>query len=457
MERNVLKRLLNRTESAAVIRRLLLSIGEPTVIEDGGGPILTVHEGVSGSSRYPVSASGATIGWVCGGTKVSPVAELLSYLAERELEKRALAGETLERYRDLSLFYEIADRIPAGTDSTGVSAAVIEEIRRLFKPDAASVMLFNAATGRLDIVSACGRLCEPAVSMGPGEGISGAVFIRGQAEMVDNVSSDHRYKKGGNSASSLLCTPLKTGEAVIGVVNVSRERPSAYKAADLKLLTGLAAHAASSLENARLYERLKDTFYTTLRTLAETIEKRDPFTSGHTKRVMEYSLAVGRIMELPAKDMHRLELAAMLHDIGAIGVRDSVLLKPARLDEAEFEEMKRHTIFGEEILAPIEQLKGAIPGVRHHHERFDGSGYPDGQAGDEIDITARIIGVTDSFDAMTSKRPYRLGLTMDHAFEELKRCSGTLYDPEVVDAFFAADVMEAFFTANARKKILPDL
>lgn len=456
MGKTVLKRLLDGTESSAVIRGLLLSFGEPTVIGDDEGPILTIHEGACDAPRYPIRAAGSAIGWVCGGPKVSPVADLLSYLAEREFEKRSLAGETLERYRDLSLFYDIADRIPAGTDSTGVAKAVIEEIRRLFKPDAASVMLFNDASARLDVVSAWGRRCESSVPMGPDEGIAGTVFSRGLAEMVDDVSSDHRYKKGCNIAASLLCAPLKTGETVIGVVNVSRERPEAYKAADLKLLTGLAAHAASSLENARLYERLKDTFNTTLMTLAETIEKRDAFTSGHTKRVMEYSLAIGRIMELSAFDLHRLELAAMLHDIGSIGVRDDIMLKPARLDEAEFEEMKRHTIYGAEILAPIEQLKGAIPGVRHHHERFDGSGYPDGQTGEEIDITARIIGVADSFDAMTSKRPYRLGLTMDHAFEELKRCSGTLYDPEVVDAFFAADVMEAFFTASARKKILPD-
>ena len=193
-----------------------------------------------------------------------------------------------------------------------------------------------------------------------------------------------------------------------------------------------------------------------IKRVAEAIEKRDCFTGGHTRRVMGYSLAIGAVMGLQESDMQRLETASMLHDIGNIGVRDSILLKPAPLDATEFEEMKKHTIYGEEILTPIERLKGTLPGVRGHHERYDGSGYPDGKREDEIDITARIIGVADSFDAMTSKRPYRLGLSMDHAFEELKRCSGELYDPKVVDAFFEADVMEAFFTANARKKIIPD-
>jgi len=456
MERIELRRLVNGVECSAVVRGLLLSIGEPAVIEDEAGPIMNIHEGEGHAVRYPVRVSGETIGWVRGGPRVSPVADLLSHLAGRELEKRSLAGETLDRYRDLSLFYDLSERIPVFTTPADAASATLDEIKRLLKPDNASVMLLSGESGRLEILAACGPQYEPKTPLGPGEGIAGTVFSSGRAEMVDDVVSDRRYLKGANRAGCLLCAPLKTGDTVLGVINVSRVRPAAYKAADLKLFAGLTAHTASSLENAGLYSRLRETFYTTLRTLAETIEKRDYFTSGHTKRVMEYSLAVGRVLGLGADDTQHLELASMLHDIGMIGVRDSILLKPAPLDGAEFEEMKKHTLYGEEILAPIEQLRGAIPGVRNHHERFDGSGYPDGLDGYDIDITARIIAVADSFDAMTSKRPFRLGLSMDHAFEELRRCSGTLYDPEVVDAFFAADVMEAFFTANARKKILPD-
>jgi HD-GYP domain-containing protein (c-di-GMP phosphodiesterase class II) len=456
MDRIDLRRLVNAAECSAVVRGVMLSIGEPAVIEDEAGTIMTFYEVGDHPVRYPVMVSGETIGWVCGPQKVSSVADLLSHLAARELEKRSLAGETLDRYRDLSLFYDLAERIPFSTSPAGAASATISEIKRLFKPDNASVMLLSSETGRLEILSACGRQYKPKTSMAPGSGIAGIVLSSGRAEMVDNVLSDRRYIKGANRAGCLLCVPLKTGDKVVGVVNVSRHT-AAYKTADLKLLAGLTAHTSSSLENARLYDRMRDTFYTTLRTLAETIEKRDYFTSGHTKRVMEYSLAIGRIMGLGNEDMQRLELAAMLHDIGAIGVRDSILLKPAPLDQAELEEMKKHTVYGEEILAHIEQLRGAIPGVRNHHERFNGSGYPDGKKGEEIDITARIIGVADSFDAMTSKRPYRPDLTMDQAFEELKRLSGILYDPEVVDAFFSADVMEAFFTANARKKIMPQL
>ena len=439
-----------------MVRGLLLSIGEPAVIEDDEGRILTLYEGEDNLLRHPVTIAGKTVGWVCGGPKVSPVAELLSYLTARELERRSLASETLEGYRELSLFHEISERVPACSKPGEVLASTLKEIKRFFRPDNASVMVLDRETGKLEILSAYGEMYGPKTVMGKGEGIAGAVFASGRAEMFDDVTSDARYIKGANPAVSLLCAPLMTGEEPIGVINVSSRRSGAYKSADLKLLTGLASHSASYLENARLCDHLQDTFYTTLRSLAEAIEKRDCFTGGHTRRVMGYSLAIGAVMGLQESDMQRLETASMLHDIGNIGVRDSILLKPAPLDATEFEEMKKHTIYGEEILTPIERLRGTLPGVRGHHERYDGSGYPDGKREDEIDITARIIGVADSFDAMTSKRPYRLGLSMDHAFEELKRCSGELYDPKVVDAFFEADVMEAFFTANARKKIIPD-
>jgi len=451
-----LRKIVTNGDSSSLVRGLLLSIGEPAVIEDDEGRILTLYEGAENLLRYPVTAGGKTVGLVYGGPKISPVAELLSYLTTRELERRSLAGETLEGYRELSLFHDISERIPACTRPGDVLASTIKEIKRFFRPDNASVMVLNRETGKLEVLSAYGEMYEPKTIMGLGEGIAGAVFSSGRAEMVDDVASDLRYMKGANPAVSLLCAPLRTGEDIIGVINVSSSRPAAYTSADLKLLTGLASHSASYLENARLCEQLQETFYTTLRSLAEAIEKRDCFTGGHTRRVMGYSLAIGGVMGLQESDMERLETASMLHDIGNIGVRDSILLKPAPLDETEFEEMKMHTIYGEEILTPIGRLRGALPGVRGHHERYDGSGYPDGKREDEIDITARIIGVADSFDAMTSKRPYRLGLSMDHAFAELKRCSGEIYDPRVVDAFFEADVMEAFFTANARKKIIPD-
>jgi len=287
-----------------------------------------------------------------------------------------------------------------------------------------------------------------------GVGIAGTVWASGRAEIVNDVQSDSRFVTGAVGISSMMCAPLKAKDAVVGVIKLGSDTSVEYAAEDLKLFTTLASLAAVAIENASLYEQLKEAFYTTVYTLAETIEKRDPYTGNHTKRVMEYSLAIGKTLGLAEQDMTRLQFGAVLHDIGKIGVRDNVLLKESALTDEEFEQIKKHPVYGEEIIRPISQFKSAIPGVKHHHEKFNGRGYPDGLKGEEIDITARIIAVADSFDAMTSNRPYREGLSLDVAFEELRKYSGTQFDPEVVDAFFASDVMEAFFTANSRQKII---
>jgi HD-GYP domain-containing protein (c-di-GMP phosphodiesterase class II) len=271
-----------------------------------------------------------------------------------------------------------------------------------------------------------------------GQGIAGSVLLSGRAEIVNDVTRDDRYVPGENTVSSMMCAPLKSKGKTLGVVNVSAETPFNYTSDDLKFFTTLVSQAAVAIDNARLYEDLKDTFLKTVHTLAETIEKRDPYTGGHTRRVMQYSSAIGRVLELDATERERLDLSAILHDIGKIGVSDAVLLKNGKLDDHEFTEIKKHPGYGEEILSYIKNLKEIIPGVKSHHERFDGRGYPDGLKGDAIDITARIIAVADSFDAMTTTRPYRKGLSFEAALEELKKCSGGQFDPAVVDAFFKA-------------------
>ncbi len=183
---------------------------------------------------------------------------------------------------------------------------------------------------------------------------------------------------------------------------------------------------------------LTATFHATVHNLADTIEKKDPYTGGHTKRVMGYSLAIGRYLALSDMDMINLKLAAILHDLGKIGISDEILLKNEELSLDEFRDMMMHTIYGAELLDHINHLKDVIPGVRYHHEKYDGSGYPEGLKGKGIPLIARIIAVADTFDAITTDRPYRRGLSFDSAFTELKKSAGSQFDPDVVDAFLSA-------------------
>ena len=187
------------------------------------------------------------------------------------------------------------------------------------------------------------------------------------------------------------------------------------------------------------YDRnMRELFLSTIRSLAAAIDAKDPYTRGHSERVAVYSVAIARELGLDERSLERVQIAALLHDVGKIGIEDAVLRKPERLTDAEYDVIKRHPEFGASIMAPIRQLKDIIPGMRHHHEALDGSGYPDGLAGGEIPLIARIIAVGDTFDAMTTDRLYQKARGDDEVIRLLQQRAGTRYDPKAVQAFIKA-------------------
>ena len=190
-----------------------------------------------------------------------------------------------------------------------------------------------------------------------------------------------------------------------------------------------------TLELLESNQRIQQLFVSILKTLANTLEAKDEYTHGHSERVAARAVQVAAQLALPEADVAQLELAGLLHDIGKIGVRESVLHKPGRLTADEYEHIKTHCELGERILRPVEQFDAVLDPVRHHHERCDGCGYPDGIAGDEISLGSKILGVCDAYDAMTSERPYRPALPIDRAAAELRSGRGTQFDPLVADTF----------------------
>ncbi|MEW6214372.1 MAG: HD domain-containing phosphohydrolase [Nitrospirota bacterium] len=183
------------------------------------------------------------------------------------------------------------------------------------------------------------------------------------------------------------------------------------------------------------YRELKELYEGLILSFVNAIDAKSPWTKGHSERVTNYAIAIAKEMGLKEKDIETLKIAALLHDIGKIGTYDVILEKPKRLSIKEFNLVKMHPVKGEEILRPIRQLQNILPIIRSHHERIDGKGYPDGLKGDEIPLLSKIISVTDSFDSMTSQRPYRSTPGKEYAISELKRYSGTQFDPQVVEAF----------------------
>jgi response regulator RpfG family c-di-GMP phosphodiesterase len=231
-------------------------------------------------------------------------------------------------------------------------------------------------------------------------------------------------------------TPIIVRQELIGLVFTGPKlNGKEYKPFELDLLASLCNSAGTAMEHARLFQQLESTYLSTVKALMSIVEAKDPYTSGHTERVAEYAVALGIKMRLGKKELRDLSFGAVLHDIGKLVVIENVLKKPGNLDNEEWEILKSHPVIGASIIENMEFLSGAVALVRHHHERFDGQGYPDGLKGDDIPLGARIITVADSFDAMTTDRPYRAALSRDVALGTMIAKAGTQFDARVVEKF----------------------
>jgi HD-GYP domain-containing protein (c-di-GMP phosphodiesterase class II)/pSer/pThr/pTyr-binding forkhead associated (FHA) protein len=236
--------------------------------------------------------------------------------------------------------------------------------------------------------------------------------------------------------SSVLCVLLRTPRHRLGVLHLDRgpwQKP--FTLEDLHLADALAANVSAGIECATLLRKQRDLFLDTVTILAQAIELRDDYTGGHTRRVSTYAVLLAEALEIPPEQLHWIRVGTPLHDIGKIGIDDAVLRKPGRLTDDEFEHMKEHTVKGDEIIQTIPDLQPIRPIVRSHHERYDGGGYPDGLAGDDISPLARVVALADAFDAMTSNRPYRKGLDPLVAFTEIEKMAGRQFDPAFAHAF----------------------
>ncbi len=234
---------------------------------------------------------------------------------------------------------------------------------------------------------------------------------------------------------SHLRVPVVIKGEVAGILCVGTKRQAAYGPDDLSIIEKLASQIGVALENSRLVEDLEELFIGVVRTLSAAIDAKSPWTSGHSDRVTRIALSIGQGLGFTAGELKTLELAGLLHDIGKLATYEAILDKPGRLTPEESRVMRLHPKKGAEILAPIKQMKEVVPAIRHHHEAYDGTGYPDGLKGDGIPLPARILAVADTVDAMGADRPYRKGKSMAEIVNELQRCRGAQFDPAVVDVF----------------------
>jgi len=268
-------------------------------------------------------------------------------------------------------------------------------------------------------------------------------FQGGESVLCGSVDEDMELKMSQSIAdgamASVMCVLLRTPRRRLGVLHLDRnfwQKP--FTEDDLFLADALAANTSMGIECAQLMQKQRDLFHNTLIVLGQAVELRDEYTGGHTARVTNFSVMLAQHLRLPAKDIELIKIGTPVHDIGKIGIDDSILRKPGKLTPEEFKIMQSHTVKGDNIVATIPDLHPIRPIVRSHHERWDGNGYPDRLAGENIPLLARIVAVADAFDAMTSNRPYhpdKKGKPADVAFAEVQKEAGHQFDPRCAEAF----------------------
>lgn len=352
-----------------------------------------------------------------------------------------LAGQLQE----LALLHQVSLAANSSLDLDDVLATLMESAVKVLDADGGSIMLLDHTKERLVVRVARGRSAFDIVdeSVALGEGPAGWVALHRQPLLLpDDLEGrpESRFNSRPQITSS-VSVPIETREGVLGVLNLNLLTPDRrFDRHTLTFAGTLANHTAMAIDKARHHQEINLLYSGLIRALASTIDAKDRYTFGHSEMVARYAALIGEHLGLSAQEMRGLETAAYLHDIGKIGVRDAVLTKPAHLTPIERQVVETHPVVGAEILEKIVFPWPVVEAVRHHHEHWDGSGYPLGLAGSDIPLGARILSVADSFDAMTSNRPYRKGLTLEKAIEEIVACAGAQFDPRIVAAFL--DVAE---------------
>lgn len=366
----------------------------------------------------------------------------LSTQAATALQNARLYTQLERRNTQLENLIEISRKLALSLDVDHVLRSTVERAVELIRCEAGSLLLVDIVTDELLFKIALGPAGAKLIDtrLPPGAGIAGTVVRTGKPLIVNDAKSDPRHYGDVDASTaltthSLLCVPLIGKDRVIGALEVMNKIDGLpFDEEDLVSLAAFAIQSTIALENARLYSELKHAFRDTVRVIANAVEARDPYTAGHSERVTKVALETARELGWGPEKIDLLEIGALLHDIGKIGVSDAILRKPGPLTDAEYQEMKEHPVLGVRMLESVSVLRPVLPYVLYHQEHYDGNGYPFGLAAKEIPIEGRMLAVVDTLDAMTSDRPYRRGMSMEQALAEIVRNRGTQFDPEIVDA-----------------------
>ena len=420
---------------------------------------VALREGkIRSSASFPLIARGNTFGALnlysseIGFFTEERVTEIQAFanLAAVALENARLYEESLYRLQRITALRNIDMAITGSLDLRVVTRVALDEIVKELNVDASSILILDPYTQTLEYLDAKGFRTEGIKKMRIplGAGLSGKVASERRLIHIPDLYSyeDHIFLKHSlirdEGFISYYGLPLIAKGKVLGVLEIFNRTPHEGNSEWIDFLEALAGQVAMALENANLVDDILREHEELLRAYNETIEGwgmalslKEEETSEHSKRVTEMTVRIARAMGMKDEDLYHVRLGALLHDIGKIGVPDSILLKPGKLTEDEWKIMKKHPEYAYQMLSPISYLRRALEIPYSHHERWDGTGYPRGLKGKEIPLSARIFAVVDVWDALTRDRPYRKAYPEDKVIEYIRSESGSHFDPEVVEVF----------------------
>ncbi|MEZ0480685.1 HD domain-containing phosphohydrolase [Planococcus sp. SSTMD024] len=353
-----------------------------------------------------------------------------------------------QRIQELMALWDASKELNSHLEQDKVFDNILQQMIHVIGAEAGTLWVADTEGQHLQAVSAFGVAAKEIldVKVPRGRGIVWKVLETGRAERIEDVTQHADWneridQESGFITSSLLTVPLIVKNQLLGSLQLLNKRGGEFfTEQDLRLAEALAHQAALALHNSQMYDELNRMLISMIRTLATVLDARDPYTAGHSGRVANYALWIAQKIGMAPAECEELYKAALLHDIGKIGIRDDLLQKPGRLTKEEFHAIQQHTVIGAGILAnmePTHAMERSVETAKSHHERLNGSGYPEGLTGDAIPLFARIVGVADTFDAMTTVRPYSKGFTTKEGAEELLRCRGELFEAELVDAMIS--------------------
>jgi HD-GYP domain-containing protein (c-di-GMP phosphodiesterase class II) len=389
-------------------------------------------------------------GQLTGRAEMGRLARMLQWmagdLAARQSHDQAidsLSSELTEAYEELSLLYKLSAKMPVTQDSRQFLTEACTDLQTVLGLRWIMLYLVDDEPRLKELAGStvqAGDIVSQGVSLEQlGKAAMSLCEQRDEPLIIDDTS-EAGLPIFAQVADGLLIVPLWNEQQPLGViVAADKAGDIQLSSVDSKLVRSTSQNIGIFLDNAMLYDDLQDMFMGTLRSLVSAIDAKDTYTFGHSERVAwgarELALAAG----MDQDQAHRVYLSGLVHDVGKIGVPEAVLCKPGRLTDEEFEMIKTHPRIGSRILQEVRQMQDLLPGVLYHHERFDGRGYPEGLRGVDIPMFGRLICLADSFDAMSSNRTYRSALPMKDVLAEIRRCSGTQFDPDLAKLFVELD------------------